>query len=151
VAGQPGEVPAPEPTEVADDDPIEPDTVYVGDLCVGDCFDMPESAEESGEIDEVRLIPCGDPHDTEVFALVELPTPVGEPYPDEDQLATEGEDLCKASFESYVGVPYVNSSLWMSVIYPGPSEWRKGDRAAACLLLEEDARKMDESVAGRGR
>jgi hypothetical protein len=126
-----------------------PATICVDELTVGDCFNDPQ--EDEFGMGEIVLLPCSQPHDNEVFALVELPATDGAPYPDEEQLGADSDDACVQPFAPYVGVPYEQSSLWLFSLYPDPAGWRKGDRVVMCVLYDGGLEKLVGSVANSGR
>jgi hypothetical protein len=126
----------------------EPTTIWVDELTVGDCFDDPP--EDELGVGEIVLLPCDQPHDNEVYALVELPAEAGAPYPDEDDLAVESEDACVEPFADYVGIAYEESTLWLWAIYPDHAGWRKGDRLVICALYDGDFNKLEGSMANSG-
>jgi hypothetical protein len=103
----------------------------VDDLTVGDCLRF------SGALGEVILglptVPCSEPHTEEVFATVNLPE--GE-FPGMDAIAQQGEELCFAEFEGFVGLPYEQSVLEMGLYPPEEETWLAGDRMVVCVVSD---------------
>jgi len=67
---------------------------------VGDCFTEVQDVEEE-IIFTVPVVPCSEPHSDEVFALVTLPE--GD-FPGQDAIYDQGEELCIAEFDIFVGL-----------------------------------------------
>ncbi len=125
-----------------DSDAAEGEEVSVFRVRPGDCFDDPEGAE----IREVVVISCDEPHDNEVYALVELDD--DDDYPGENQVVDEAEELCFEAFEDYVGIPYEESIFLSLQLTPTEEGWEEGDREAVCVLYDADQDSLDESAEG---
>src|SRR5262245_12461932 len=76
--------------------------VFTDGLQVGDCFN--DSAYGTPDVGEITRTDCGPPHDAEVFALVALPGAPDAPYPGDDEITRQGDELCRAQFAPYVGI-----------------------------------------------
>lgn len=100
----------------------------------GQCVDQP--ASPTG-VEEVEVVPCDDPHDLEVFALVELPEG---PYPGADGRSQAAQEACNERFAAYVGVEPSASALATGFLVPTEEGWQAGDREVVCLLYEPDTR-----------
>jgi len=124
------------------DEAAEGEEVSVFRVREGDCFDDPEGEE----VREVEVIPCDEPHDNEVYALVELDD--DDDFPGEDQVAEEAQELCFEAFEDYVGIPYEESVFLSLQLTPSEEGWADGDREAVCVLYDADQDKLDESAEG---
>ena len=112
-------------------------------LPVGTCFDdQPE-----GEISSVPEVDCSEPHDNEVFALINYSE--ADTYPGTDQLSEISESLCIAEFEGYVGLDYNSSALAVFPIYPTEESWKNdNDREIICALYNADLSKLTGSMEG---
>jgi hypothetical protein len=110
------------------------------ELRIGDCLDWPgESTDEVETFDTVKAIPCGDPHDLEVYHLATYPGVDGEPYPGDDVLVEYGADACYDAFGSYIGSPYENvPDVDFTLFWPTEESWRAGDRTIHCLMVHID-------------
>ena len=103
-------------------------------LSVGDC--MPATNSTDGEISDVDVVPCTEPHVDEVFHEFDLP---------EGELPT-GTDLenaiyaeCDAAFETFVGLPYDQSTLGYWWITPTQDTWDQlDDRLVQCVIYQPD-------------
>lgn len=63
------------------------------DLEPGDCFELPDSVE-TGSLETVTTLDCGEPHDAEVVAVGALGA-ADRDYPADDVLFAEVESLCR--------------------------------------------------------
>lgn len=122
----------------------------VFDLNIGDCFDDPEDNAE-GLVSDLALIPCDEPHDNEVFALVDYPAEDGEAFPGDDAIETFADEECLPIFEDYVGLPYDESVLLFAPVKPTADTWADGDREIVCLLYAVDADGNAEALEGSMR
>ena len=113
-------------------------------LEVGQCLHDP--GERTG-VEEVELIACDQPHDFEVFALVDLPE---DTYPGDDEVADRSQDACRGRFAAYVGVEESASVLATAFLAPNEGGWQGGDRQVVCLLHEPDQR-LEGSMRGAQR
>jgi hypothetical protein len=111
----------------------------------GDCFDDPDTAAD--EISDVELVDCDEPHDNEVYAVVELED--GD-YPGDDVVLARAQDVCLDAFESYVSEPYATSELFATWIVPTQGSWSDGDREVVCVLFDGDG-PLEGSMRDSGR
>lgn len=113
------------------------------DLKVGDCLMLPDG-DEAVTIEHAS---CFESHEAEVSALVDTdPKDASALFPGEEALALQAETACVSSFESYVGTPYVLSSLDVTWLLPTKSSWGEGDRQIVCLVNAMDAQPLTSSV-----
>lgn len=119
---------------------------------VGDCFDDPDSLTmgTNSTVFELPAVPCNQPHDNEVFALIDLEGD-DDDYPGQDAVLTEGQERCEAAFEDYVGVSFDESALSMDpYLFPTEQTWSAGDREIVCALYAADLSKLSGSKADSG-
>jgi Septum formation/Domain of unknown function (DUF4190) len=116
------------------------DTVYVGDLAEGDCFQAPTA----DLLKTVDTVDCTTPHDLEVYVVgpgqfADLGARA--PYPGETTLSKEAAATCQQAFEGFVGTPYDESELDFYTIYPSRETWEnEQDRAVTCSVGNPEAR-----------
>ena len=101
--------------------------VSIFDLKVGDCF----NGLEEGRVTSVKAVPCGEPHDAEVFAVFNLTG--SSSYPGEDALFDKAQDGCNDRLEGYSAKAVDDSSIDLYVFYPDSRSWSRGDREATCV------------------
>jgi hypothetical protein len=110
----------------------------------GECFDLPY---ESVDLEDITATDCGGEHTSEVIGVHLLD---GGEYPGTAEMEQSFEELCLASFESYVGVPYEESALTMYPITPTEATWAFGDRQILCVVEDAEGIPLTGSVAGSG-
>lgn len=99
-------------------------SVSVHALVVGQCFDWSQSTQP---VVSVTLIPCGQAHNAQVFAVWDLS---GSTYPANVlQVAAQGCAERKASLSASA------SSLEVTQFSPGAAGWADGDRVVYCFIL----------------
>ncbi|HUR16818.1 MAG TPA: septum formation family protein [Candidatus Limnocylindrales bacterium] len=121
------------------------------DLTVGDCFDEPDLTTN---ITDVQHQPCADPHDGEVFAVLEY-TPDGgsTTYPLIDTFRDYVSDQCVPALESYTGRTgddIFAAGFSFAYLYPSSESWSDGDREITCYITKEDAAKFSGTLRGAG-
>ena len=72
----------------------------------------------------VQTLPCSEPHSEEVYAAVNLPE--GD-FPGTEAMNAQADELCAAEFESFVGLPYEESVLYLTYLTPTREGWSEGD------------------------
>jgi hypothetical protein len=113
---------------------------------VGTCFDDTE-AEQVSSVPEVD---CSEPHDNEVFALLNYTE--SDSYPGQDTLNETGKELCIVQFDAYVGLSYPESELEVFPITPSEDSWNESnDREIICALYALDFSKLTGSMRGAAR
>ncbi|GIG29069.1 septum formation family protein [Cellulomonas marina] len=105
-------------------------------LRVGDCIDADEEfTEEVQDVASVPTVPCDQAHDSEIYAATEM---TDETYPGDETVASAADEFCYGEFESFVGLPYEDSVLYFSAMYPSPESWELGDdREILCVVVDE--------------
>ena len=114
-------------------------------LDVGTCFDDTDETE----ISSVPEVDCSDPHDNEVFAVLDYTG--SDTYPGSEAMNADARQLCLEAFEEYVGLPYEESAFEVYPITPSESGWDTGDREIICALYNPDFSKLTGSVQGAAR
>jgi len=116
------------------------------DLVVGDCLNLPQTAEVS----VADTISCDQPHDNEVFALKSVGTELGLNYPGRSEVETFASSACLENFDEYVGIAYQESIFYLTFLYPTSESWADGDRSIVCILFRGDLEKMTRSMRDSG-
>lgn len=131
---------------------VESGTLDADQLQVGDCLDWPGSGGDDVEVfDSVRARPCGEPHDMEVYAVLEYPSVSGTTYPGDDILTDWGFDKCFGGFQQYIGSSYQSvPDIDITIFWPSEEAWDQDDRTVHCLMIPyEDGAKLTGSLLGR--
>ncbi|MBC7292409.1 MAG: septum formation family protein [Actinotalea sp.] len=102
---------------------------------VGDCLSLLESpAADATEIESLPTVPCGEPHDSEVYAATELPE--GD-YPGEEEVGAVADEFCYDEFEAFVGTSYEESALDFTTLFPTAQSWDgMDDREILCVVVD---------------
>lgn len=117
----------------------------VQEFTVGECVNLTaDVTEESTEVGELPVVDCAEPHDAEVFHVVD--TSLTEF--DETAITTEADLACYDAFEGYVGMAYEESSIYYTLLYPTQQSWDADDRAIVCLLVGSE--QVTGSLQGSG-
>ena len=106
-------------------------------LKVGDCYNMPDVSETDFglEVSDVELVNCDQPHEFEVFAVIQLPDSSWNGY---DYVSQQAEIGCVNKFEAFVGIKYDYSTLWVYPLFPTEFTWNEtDDREVTCTIIEE--------------
>ena len=101
-------------------------------LDVGDCL-MDQSTPIGGDLVDVPLIDCQQPHESEVYAEIVME---GTGFPGVDDVMNTAIAQCLAEFDTFVGIDYSSSALDFSYYYPTPSSWAVGDRSIFCVVFD---------------
>jgi hypothetical protein len=113
---------------------------------VGDCFN--DEAFEATEITEVPAVPCGEPHDNEVYAAFDLP---GDKWPGDEKVDELSEKGCLDRFSAAIGKGYDDSTIAYTSIQPTQGSWEQvDDREVLCIAFHMDYEKLTGSVIGSG-
>lgn len=100
------------------------------DLREGDCIDVPDT----GQVTDVRGMPCSEPHDGEVYALFDL---AGSDYPGAKAADREAFQGCVSRFADFIGRTYRKSELVIYYLQPTETSWdTKDDREVVCTVAE---------------
>lgn len=115
------------------------------ELRVGDCVDSAELT--SAQVTSVTALDCAVEHDGEIYAEYTFD---GERYPGMEAVRDASDAFCRESFATFVGLPYDESELHYSTLYPTQDSWdTAADRASLCLVLS--AEPVTGSLADSGR
>lgn len=99
----------------------DPDVVFLP----GTCF-RPESADA-----EAVEVPCSEPHNIEVYAIVDLPGGKGAPFLGFDPAI----ELCDAEFIQITGIGLGLATVYQrSVLRPSEDTWADGERDVTCYV-----------------
>lgn len=123
--------------------PDDAEEVDIADVEVGQCFFEPTR----DLVDALATVPCEDPHEYELYALVDLEGGEGAEYPGDEAIGEDAFDVCEDRFEDFVGVAYDDSRYYIFTISPSEETWDDGDREVVCALYEPvDAEEPDGEV-----
>ena len=114
-------------------------------LQVGDCL-----AEEAvGDVLSVPVVPCDEPHDSELYHEFDLPD---SDYPGEESIIASAQQGCLEEFDAFVGIAYESSIYDISYLYPIEDSWNTiNDRTVQCGVYLVDGSLAVGSAAGIGK
>ncbi len=104
----------------------------------GQCFASP--SEVKAEVSSLDEVSCAKPHGKEAYArAVYVPADGadGKPssgFPGNDVLAAFAQGACAQRFTDYVGVSYLDSSLFFTYLAPSARSWQDDDRTVICFV-----------------
>ena len=113
-------------------------------LKVGDC--LSDQAGATGEVSDVPVVPCEEPHDSEIFHSYIIPD--AETFPGSFDEHIDAQ--CVPQFETFVGVAYDASTLELSWLEPTAQSWAEGDRELLCIVADP-AGGVTGTLAGAAR
>lgn len=133
--------------------PVDPRT-----LEVGACFDDVEVAADqpppgpAGVEAGQPVVPrtCVEEHRYELYAREALAA-ADAPWPGADAIAEQADGYCTASFESFVGAAWAESTLDYAAQVPDEARWAAGERNVSCALFDLELGPLEGSMAGTGR
>jgi len=134
----------------ADDGPV-PVEVSVFDVEPGQCFAAQQQLE--AEIATLEAIPCDGPHRQESYAIVAYQPPAGvqvDAFPGEQNLKSYADANCAEQFEKYVGISYLDSSLFFTYLFPSARGWEQSnDRSVVCFITTSGAELTSSAKESR--
>ncbi|HEY6414866.1 MAG TPA: septum formation family protein [Acidimicrobiales bacterium] len=134
-----------EPARDEDTDEVtEAGDADVFEMAVGDCL-VDQSL--TGEVTEVPVVPCDQPHASEIFYSHIID---GDTLPDPTAMEAIVDEQCVGNFEGFVGMPYEQSVLEVTWLEPTAGSWDAGDRELLCMVADP-AGDVTGSLAGVAR
>ena len=129
---------------------VDAGDVDAWDLQVGDCFDDTSSvaATGAGEVASLPGVPCAEPHDNEVYAVIDLGITS---YSGDEAVAELAFDKCLAKFETWVGRDYESSDLDILTLTPTSESFSSSNRDVVCAVFNVDFSKLTGSARGTAR
>lgn len=112
---------------------VEASEADVFSVLVGDCMN---SADLFGMVETVPTIPCDEAHDSEAYAVTDMPE--GD-YPGEDAINTFADEFCYTEFAPFIGIPYEDSLIEYFPLTPLQDGWEQlDDRQILCFVEDPE-------------
>ena len=92
-------------------------------LSIGDCFNRLENLLAGQSAVITSLIGCEDPHDHQIYYLLNYPAPHPSIYPGDNVMSEFALQSCYREFAAWVGNDYETSELDIGVITPPQSNF----------------------------
>lgn len=121
----------------------KPGDLTVGDLRVGDCYDLKDPTAE--ELDQVTARPCAEAHEFEMIFVGSLEAGA---FPGAEGFVTYVDEHCLAAFERFVGTSYADSQLDVFWLEPTQAAWTAGDRSVQCAVYDPRNARLTGSLKG---
>ncbi|MFI0485497.1 DUF4190 domain-containing protein [Actinomadura sp. 9N215] len=129
----------------------KPKKVDVTKMKVGDCINDNKGTSTTAtgapvEVETVKIVPCGGPHDGEVLAVFKLPNDM---LPSENQLSQLASAGCKQRTQGKISRDPAANSLATSYYYPTLESWTSGERDVTCVAVSAtDGKKLTRPIRG---
>jgi hypothetical protein len=124
-----------------------PASVSVFQLKPADCLDPPPG--QTGEIGDIKVVPCSQAHTQEVFATV---TSAASTYPGAEALATEASGSCIGAMQAPGLGLSPDDGYFVSYLLPSFDGWNKdNDRSIVCVFVFPDQGAVTGSVVEQAR
>ncbi len=95
--------------------------------------------DPGGGFAALEPVDCEQPHDLEVFAIVDLAYGPDDPIPEDDELFDAAFQGCLDRFSTYTNEAWEDSPYYIRTYVPDRRGWRAGDRSVVCTLYAADA------------
>jgi hypothetical protein len=115
---------------------------------VGTCYDKRKvDGADNKQVDTILLLDCQLPHQYEIFATLDFPSPEDgdRTWPGDEALRDFARANCSATFEEYVGEPYETSVLEIGYQLP-PEDNFYANQVVGCYVYDPS---KDQVVDGR--
>jgi hypothetical protein len=123
----------------------------VFDVEPGQCFLAEE--EPKAQLSELDRVDCEEVHHQEAYARVAYQQPddaAEDVFPGDEALNVFADGACATEFDPYVGVGYLDSSLFFTYLVPSARSWEEDDREVVCFITAAGA-PLEGSVKGTAR
>jgi putative regulator of septum formation/DnaJ-like protein len=118
----------------------------VGDLKVGDCFDLPAARSAAATVKDVQHHPCTDTHDAEVVFVGPVPGANGE-YPGDAGFEAFVKAQCVPAYQTYTGRDFETDTTYdMSFLVPLSEGWATGDHTLDCFAVRVDGQSFKGTI-----
>jgi hypothetical protein len=124
-------------------------SVSVFKVKAGDCFVAPKDVK--AELSKLSKTPCTVAHTQEAYAIVAFASASGataSAYPGADALTTFAQGACAQRYGGYVGVDYLDSSLFFTYLLPSARGWEQDSDHDVLCFVETTGAKLTSTVKG---
>ena len=121
------------------------DVVNLHDLEDGVCFNRYSWVQDDRHVELDTRVPCGGPHQHEVYLRTEHPARAGAPWPGDREMGAFARAQCYGAFADFVGEIYELSELELGYLTPSRTDFEHEDarfRGIHCYLLRDDGEEM---------
>jgi hypothetical protein len=119
---------------------------------VGDCFNtvdhsLSDYAGGGARSTTVDVVPCGDDHDAETYAVFTVDGDFGSGYPGVDRISRLADSKCASYAHDYLDGDEVPDGVDVYYYLPPKQGWDRGDRDVTCFFGGTSG-KLSGSVKG---
>ncbi len=110
------------------------DSTSVFSVKPGECFEG--QTKVKAQISDIKRLPCSDDHALEAYAVIDYEDGTGtkpDTFPGDEALTKFAQGACAGEFRRYVGVDYLDSSLFYTYLVPSARSWEDDDRNVVCF------------------
>ena len=121
------------------------DVVNLHDLEDGACFNRYSWVQDDRHVELDTRVPCGGPHQHEVYLRTEHPARAGAPWPGDREMEAFARAQCYGAFADFVGEIYELSELELGYLTPSRTDFEHEGarfRGIHCYLLRDDGEEM---------
>ena len=121
------------------------DVVNLHNLEDGACFNRYSWVQDDRHVELDTRVPCGGPHQHEVYLRTEHPARAGAPWPGDREMEAFARAQCYGAFADFVGEIYEVSELELGYLTPSRTDFEHEDarfRGIHCYLLRDDGEEM---------
>lgn len=121
----------------------------------GQCFQAPSKVQ--AQLSSLQRTACNKAHTREAYARVRYANPgaagasAASTYPGPDALSTFAKGACAQRFKPYVGIDYLDSSLFFTYLFPSARSWEQDDDRSVICFVTTTGQKLFTSVKGSKR
>ena len=121
------------------------DVVNLHNLEDGACFNRYSWVQNDRHVELDTRVPCGGPHQHEVYLRTEHPARAWAPWPGDREMEAFARAQCYGTFADFVGKIYELSELELGYLTPTRTDFEHEDarfRGIHCYLLRDDGEEM---------
>ncbi len=140
-------------------------TISVFDVKPGECFDTPSTVK--AQLSDLTKVTCTTAHTQEAYAIVAYsasgsvpsaapsssaaPSVSDDAFPGADVLTDFAKGACAQRFRGYVGIDYLDSSLYFTYLLPSARSWEQNDDRSVLCFITTTGGTLDSSVRNSKR
>ena len=127
------------------------EVVNLHDLESGACFNSYAWVKDDRQIAIDTRVPCGGPHQHEIYLRTAHPARPGAPWPGDREMEAYARAECYAAFADFVGIIFELSELQLGYLTPSRTDFehdRAVFRGIHCFVHRSDGTDLVGTAAG---
>ncbi|MFG1809271.1 DUF4190 domain-containing protein [Streptomyces sp. NPDC049040] len=118
---------------------FEAGNTAIADLKAGQCFNpvdgpLPSDSDDDSHSSTVDVVDCADQHDAEVFAVWEIQSGSGDPYPGTEKVDADAQAGCQKYAGTYLDGKHPAGIDNFSIYLPSAANWAHHQRSVICFF-----------------